>query len=416
MLFCGVDIGTTNTKAVLADKDFNLISTVNIPLAKEHLSGRVNADVWLNQFYEPIKYFKQKGFIRNEKLICGLSVQGGSFVCLDKYNMPMDMGFSWTETADSKHVVELLQVIGKEEFYKKVGWLPANWLLAVKLKQWLIENPENRKRLRKVAQIPELIFAREGKHFIADYTNTQISGLFDFRKREYINEVLDWLEISQDNLPDVVSTEDVKIDGINVDGIDVSIAGSMHDQYAVMIGCSFENSVDRLALSAGTAWVIDGVANIPIYDFEHFLIAPGQFVCSGKFGYISSLGQIGGEFHKLIEQAGLSLKDVRRMSENASINDFMISSAHQLRERIDKVSHLREEEISRIIVMGGAAKNKIWMQIVADVCQVELEIVEFSELAAYGAMRFAYAMTCNEFPKSNMPNNIQTCVISPKEN
>ncbi len=415
MLFCGIDIGTTNTKAVFADENFNLIDKVNMPLSRDCLASRIDASVWLDQFYEPIRYFLKNNPLGKEKLICGISVQGGSFVCLDSNNRPIDKGFSWTGLADERYVDELTELIAKEEFYKRVGWQPASWLMAIKLKQWLDEDKRNREELRRIAQIPEWIFANADKEFIADYTNTQISGLFDFTACEYIDEILDWLGVSTDMLPRVTSSENIRIDGITIDGIECNIAGSMHDQYAVMIGCGFENISDELALSAGTAWVIDGVADKPVYDFDDFLIAPGRFVRDNGYGYITSLGEIGGKFHKLIEQAGISFSDINdKLEEYPAIKEFMMSAADELRKRIEKISRLQKREIGKIIIMGGAAKNRQWLEIIADVCNLTLEVIDFSELAAYGAMRLAYYISVGKFPDNDLFKQMKMSVITPE--
>ncbi len=417
MLFCGIDIGTTNTKAVFADENFNLIDKVNIPLSRDCLSSRIDASVWLNQFYEPIKYFLQNNPLGKEKLVCGISVQGGSFVCLDSKNSPIDKGFSWTGLADERYVDKLTELIAKEDFYKRVGWQPASWLMVVKLKQWIDENKNNRKELCRIAQIPEWIFANANKEFIADYTNTQISGLFDFTACEYIEEILDWLGISAKMLPRVTSSDNIRIDGIMIDGIECGIAGSMHDQYAVTIGCGFENISDELALSAGTAWVIDGVADRAVYDFDDCLIAPGRFVTENGYGYITSLGEIGGRFHKLVEQTGISFDEIdNKLEKYPAIKEFMMSAADELRKRIEKISRLQKRTIVKLIIMGGAAKNRQWLEIIADVCNLTLEVIDFPELAAYGAMRLAYYITIGKFPNNDLLKQMKMSVITPERN
>ncbi len=415
MLTCGVDLGTSNTKSVLIDEDLNIIDKVNFPIEEKNLKTRVNPKSWLEQFHTPIKHFAQKHHLR-EKLLCSISTQGGSFALLDKNRKPIDEGFSWTGLAEVKYAEELKKIINPNEFYRKTGWEIDSWLMAIKLKQWANENKELRKRLHYIAQIPEFIFLSANKSFISDYTNTQISGLFDFNSCVYINEILGWIGINEAYLPKVCPTKEIRISDINIDGTKCDIIGSMHDQYATTIGAGI--SEDEVVLSVGTAWVINGISEKAIYDTKDFLIAPGRSTSEDRFGYISSLGQIGNSFRKIIERFNISLDqfhkyetDLRKVppakskvvgdtrngiiAENnpyAAIRRFMELSGFELKLRLERIETLTGKGISKILAMGGACKSRLWMEIIADICDVEVEVVDFSELAAYGAAKFAYSI------------------------
>ena len=98
MIFCGIDIGTTNTKAVLIDSNGELIDRLGI--AAGLTEAGVEVVDWYEHFCDIFDYFASKGYITGNKVICSITAQGGSFVLLDEKFDPVSRSYSWTENAD----------------------------------------------------------------------------------------------------------------------------------------------------------------------------------------------------------------------------------------------------------------------------------------------------------------------------
>ena len=115
MIFCGIDIGTTNTKAVLIDSDGQLIDRANINV--ERSDAGVETAYWYEHFCDIFDYFSSKGHFADSTVMCSLTTQGGSFILLDQKFNPVSRTYSWTENADENTVEDMINVLGNEQFY-----------------------------------------------------------------------------------------------------------------------------------------------------------------------------------------------------------------------------------------------------------------------------------------------------------
>jgi len=96
MLFCGIDLGTTNTKAVILDEDLTVLDkiTLSLPVIGDNCS--FDANIWHSHFCKIIEYFGSRGLLKKtNKVSCCISAQGGTFVLLDKKFQPVTPAYSW---------------------------------------------------------------------------------------------------------------------------------------------------------------------------------------------------------------------------------------------------------------------------------------------------------------------------------
>ena len=120
MIFCGIDIGTTNTKAILIDSEGGLLDRANITV--ERSDSGVETANWYEHFCGIFDYFSSKGHFADSKVICSITAQGGSFILLDEKFNPVSRAYSWTENADENTVKDMINVLGNEQYYHKTGW------------------------------------------------------------------------------------------------------------------------------------------------------------------------------------------------------------------------------------------------------------------------------------------------------
>jgi len=235
MLYCGIDIGTTNTKAVLLDDEYGLRGRVSIACPEPDKNGTIPSGLWHEHFVKVMEEFKGRNLFGKEHVICSITGQGGSFVLLDKGYKPVSPSYSWTGSAPEAVVDEFERVLGRQHVYRTTGWTPGGWLMATKLKNMNDERgfPDG---TRYIATVPESIHAQTGGRFVSDVTHAQITGMFDFNKQEWAGDILHWSGVEAEMLPEVFNGPQIFEEGVCVGGCRFSLATSLHDQYAADAG------------------------------------------------------------------------------------------------------------------------------------------------------------------------------------
>jgi len=94
MFFCGLDFGTTNTKAVLLDEAMKLCGVVTLPIEPQAIPDQRSAQVWMDHLNHAFASFQYADLIKNEKVILSMTAQGGTFVVLDAQNSPVSAAVS----------------------------------------------------------------------------------------------------------------------------------------------------------------------------------------------------------------------------------------------------------------------------------------------------------------------------------
>ncbi len=382
MLFCGIDFGTTNTKAVLTDDRMTLLDRVTLGVPSQPFS----AQTWLDHFYKIFENFQSNGMIKGETVACGLTAQGGSFVLLDSKFIPVSPACSWMEMSRPGTVEDLISEFGEREYYQKTGWEPAAWLMACKLKERLTGET------KFTATVPEFIHARLFGRLVGDITNAEITGMYDFTRKSWDEEILAWAGIREEQLPEVRTELEVLAEGVSVAGVKVTMVTSSHDQYAAMRACGLDEHT--LMLATGSAWVINGKSREPIFDPEHFLFHPGRDLLPEYFGYIHSFGPVGKEFEHVLKKG--------------TTPEFMTETGKRVRGVLEKMGLC--EKVTKLLMTGGAVRSNDWPRVIAESCGLTVEAVRFDELTAFGAAMFARSTMVDDVIKNTWPREAEVCV------
>ena len=415
MVFCGLDIGTTHTKAVLLDRDGFLLDTIQLP-------ERVKSD-WYGHFCQVLDYFSSKGHFDGNEIVCSVTGQGGSFILLDDRYQPVSGQYCWTDLAEEAAVQELIDNLGMRDFYQLTGWPPHGWLAACKLRQ-IVAQRAMPTGARYIATVPDAIYARLTGHFVTDITSAQITGLADFQQGNWSPAILKWVGITPKSLPVIETRLKVLFDRIDTSWGRLTLVTGSHDQYAAMQAAGLEPE-QSMMLGTGTAWVINGRMKRPIFDNDAFRIHPGrdlpctravQGLLEGRFGTITTLWQVGAGFDRLCERLGV-LKDCFTQGidltkppdesievdvETGSIHPactgtvavqrYMEWAASVVRSALDRTGRL--SSLDRMVVTGGAMTSRLWPQIIADVCGITVDAVDFPAFTSLGAA--SHAMMAKE--------------------
>jgi len=411
-VFFGLDLGTTNTKAVLLDQNGELLARLTITANSQGVAN--SALIWYEHFCQALDYFQSQGHLREQKIICSITAQGGTFVLLDNNFEPISRAYSWTENADDKIVQELRQSVDSRRYYRTTGWQPKGWLAVCKFKE-LFTKSKALKDFRFFSTVPEFVYSQLTGKFVTDITNAQITGICDFNKCQWDQQIVSWADLESKNLPSIATGLKVIADEVTSRWGKISFVTSSHDQYAAMQAAGLQKD-KNIMLGTGTAWVINVRSSEPVFDDENFLTHPGRDLYANCYGNIISLGPVGGGFDKLLNKLSLNTKQLAEIEDVfgsddiptegvgvdmegvfiktacegiISIRRYMECGAAAVVFMLDRFE--LSKNIDRIIMTGGAVASHFWPQLIADLCNIMVEAVDFPEFTAYGAALHAKA-------------------------
>lgn len=405
MIFCGIDIGTTNTKGILLDRFGKIIAKGG--LANPEDPNRV---YWFDQFCHVLDIFKEH-YSPSQQMYCSVASQGGSFLVLDKNLNPVSRQFLWSENTGQETADDYVSQHSGEAFYKETGWPARGWMPVFKLKQMNID-PSHR-----IALVPDFIYSRLQGELVTDITNAQMTGLADFQGACWDDELLLFANIRRSQLPELITCNKILYRNIDTRWGRLNLTTSSHDQYMAMHALGLRTDRD-IMLGTGTAWVLNSRSREALYDHKGRL-HPGRGFIDNQFGNIAGLGMLGRGFDRLLSRLALDynhlealLKHTKALpppvepirvdiekgeirygsdevvdDKNAALIRYMEYTGAVVKNRLDLLSF--RKEIEGISMTGGAAVNDVWAQIIADVCGIEIHTIHFPELTAYGTALFA---------------------------
>ena len=438
MLFCGIDIGTTNIKAVLLNGNGAVLDYVTITSGIDQSCQNVHAEQWYESFSRIMDQFCARSRAGAKKIYCSVTSQGGTVVFLNKDLLPAGPPVSWVTSAHTSVVQELVDEFGEHEYYHITGWNPDSWLAACKLREMIREHklPET---TQYITSIPDYLYARLTGQLMTDVTNAQITGLADFRKSEWHQGILEWAGVDTGMLPEVVNSLKVVFDNIQTRWGNLNLVTSSHDQYAAMHAARLRKDND-LMLGTGTAWVLNTRTSSPVFDDDAFSAHPGRDVIGESFGNICTLGPIGADFDRLLKRLNVSYEQLTEIEAafdmmtapcrtlckedimNASVDDdsdilikhYMEWSAAVVAYSLNNV--LPGNNSGRIIMTGGTAVSKVWPRIIANVCNREVIAIDSAQFTAYGAALHAMSASGHDLDITSAPKPYSMHIFKPQIN
>lgn len=241
-----LDQGTTSSRAILFDKEQNMIAVAQKELRQIYpREGWVEHDpmeIWSSQYAVMMEVIAQSGIEAKEIAAIGLANQRETTVVWDKATgLPVYNAICWQcrRTAD---VVDRLRGDGLEEHIRKTtGLLPDAYFSGTKLK-WILDKADPK---RERAGKGELLFGTVdcwlawkltgGAAHVTDATNASRTMLYDIHKGCWDETLLRALDIPAEMLPQVVECSGV-IGHTAIAGAAIPISGMAGDQQAALFG------------------------------------------------------------------------------------------------------------------------------------------------------------------------------------
>lgn len=428
MYVIGLDVGTTGTKAIVVDKEGNVLGSgyKEYSLHSDGVRVTQNAADWWDAAIFAVNT-ACRNVDKSKVAAISLSTQAASMLPADAEGNALGEVITWMDNRSSAEAEFIAEKLGSEAVYKKSGWLPNPVLDAAKI-LWMKNNDtELFEKSDKFISTLEYMNMKLCRRCVIDPTNAAMRQIFDIRSGDWDDETLSLIGITRDKLPDIlpIGTEVGYLcpDAANALGLGTSVKvfNGAHDQYCAAVGCGAVNSGDML-LATGTTWVVLGVTDKILYTESH--ISPGIHAVSGKYGALASLVSAGsalnwyksiidGDFKKMDAEAAKrrdSAKnlfvlpyvcgagfphmrpDMRGIMVGLDRGHDKYDIARALMEGVAfeaaSVLELFSEQgmnIKKLMMTGGGARSELWSSIVGYVTGCEIYRMKEPETCCMGA-------------------------------
>ncbi|HML35927.1 MAG TPA: xylulokinase [Bacillota bacterium] len=442
MQYIGIDLGTSSVKLLLMEADGTVLASISkeypVSYPKQGWSEQ-NPEDWLRQSLSGLKELLETE--RADKArIRGIGVGGQmhGLVALDENDKVIRPAILWNDGRTEQETEYLNNVIGKKRLSEYTGNIAFAGFTAPKI-LWMQKNEPDRFAAVRKIMLPKdyLVYMLTGA-FTTDVSDASGMLLLDVKNRRWSKEMLEICGIREEMLPEVRESYE--------------ISGYVKKEFLETLGLTADIAVvagagDNAASAIGTGTVENGSCNISIGTSGTVFIACDRFTI-GENNAIHAFGHANGKYHLMgcMLSAASCLKwwqeDILRtgdyqgeqreikgigdnpvyflpylMGERSPHNDpnvrgaflglSMDTSREQLMEAIFEgvafglkdsmeIAKSLGINIERSRLTGGGAKSPVWRKILANIMDIELEILESEEGPALGGAILA-AVACGEY-------------------
>ncbi|WP_068345783.1 FGGY-family carbohydrate kinase [Kosmotoga arenicorallina] len=433
-LLIGIDIGTSSTKAIVTDESGREITSasasysINTP---KPLWAECDAQIWLNAVLNVMKDLSKKVDTSEVRAIAISGLYGGAGVPLDSEMNPVYPTLIWMDKRAIEQTEWVKINIGVEKLFEITGNTVDPYFGFTKM-MWIHDNePDIWKKIALFLPPKDYVIYKLTGEISTDFSSAgNIGGIFDLRKRNWSEEMLKALGISQEKLPEKIlpseaiagylSEEIAKETGFK-SGIPV-VSGGVDAAVATLASGVCDEGENTAMIGTSMCWGTIHNGNHLDWHFVNF-----PYVVNGKervysFGGATTAGAIIEWFRTLYKERNLShLEAMARhitpgaegitvlpffMGERAPLWDMDIrgciyglslshGEAHLYRAFLESIAYvlklnMKAAEKAKIpvnpctMVVGGISKSSLWLEIAASVLEREIRSFAISSDAPYG--------------------------------
>ncbi len=439
----GVDIGTYSSKGVLVTIDGRVVASHTVPhsmdMPKPGFFEHDADKVWWHDFVEIVqKLLKDCDIDPKQILGIGTSAIGSCVLPIDENGSALRPGILYgIDTRASREIEYLEDKLGKSQIFAKSGAHLTSQASGPKVLWIRNHEPEVYERTRWfLTSEAYLVYRLTGRATIDIYTAGGYAPLYDVCNREWVQEAAD-LITPLERLPQAFWSHEVvgevtaaaaKETGLAVgtpvvtgttDAAAEAISAGVADfgDMMLMLGSSIfyimktpelvttQHFWNSNFLEEGSFAFLGGMStsgSLTIWFRDHFSQVAMQTQKEGgedPFTILAGLAQkspagsnglillpyFEGERTPLHDPKakglwfGLSLKHTKGDLYRSILEGVAFGIRHNL-----EVMHQENVQPQRILAVGGGTKNSLWLQIIADVCNLTLNIPEQQIGASYG--------------------------------
>ncbi len=334
-------------------------------------------------------------------------------VCLDASGDVLRPAILWNDQRTAAECAEIEERIGLDRLIELTGNRALTGFTAPKLLWLRRHEPETFERIERIVLPKDYVRLRLTGDWAIDAADASGTLLFDVAHRRWSDEVLSALDIPASWLPP--ASESTEIAGAGDQqaaalGVGVIVPGTV----SVVLGTSgvvlaslpayaheTEARVHAFCHAVPETWEAMGVMLNAAGSLRWFrdALAPGESFdeltaeaarCEAGAGHLLFLPYLQGERTPHADPdirgafAGLSLEHDR----GALARSVLEGVAYGLRDSLELLRELGVEP-ARGRASGGGARSRLWLEIVASVLDIPLELTAVEEGSAYGAALLA---------------------------
>lgn len=440
MLYIGVDLGTSAVKLLLMDAKGEIKNIVSkeypISFPKAGWSEQNPYD-WYDKTIEGVDELLSTW---DRSLVAGISFGGQmhGLVVLDENDEVIRPAILWNDGRTASECDYLNNKIGKEVLSENTANIAFAGFTAPKI-LWMKKNePENFARIAKIMLPKDYLAYRLTGVFATDPSDASGMLLFDVKKRNWSEQMIEICHIKREMLADIYESYEA------IGTIKEEIANKLELPLNVKVAIG---AGDNAAAAVGTGTVGSGACNISLGTSGTIFISSDSFGVD-KNNALHSFAHADGGYHLMgcmlsaascnkwwqddilntkeyaKEQAGIEKLGDNHvyflpylMGERSPHNDpfargtfigmsmdttrsdmtqaVLEGVAFAMRDSLE-VARSLGIDVKKSKICGGGAKSPLWKKIMANVLNVELEIIESEEGPALGGAMLA-AVACGEY-------------------
>jgi xylulokinase len=436
-LYLGIDVGTTTTKAMVLDTEGRC-------QGRGQVSNRVispqpgqfvqDAHEWQDAVAGAVRSACSNLDTRHIAALT-ISAQGGTLVAVDEHHRALAPARLWLDRRATRSAAIFERVFGAKEFYRRTGWPIAPNNTAAQLLDLAAADPETFARASCFCDTAAYVNGWLTGTPTIDSNVAGITNLIGADSARWDLDILETIGVATDRLPRIAPPGSaigrLTERAANVLGVrpGTVVGAGAQDQYCAALGARAVDLGDVL-LSTGTAWVLLAVASGP-YGDPRDGIGCGHHVVSGLWGHFGEVsnggvslewarrllahgdrspvpledldtilartapGAQGLSFFPFFDGTGL---DDELETSRGSLLGLSLSHDHRdfLRAIAEGVAFAMRILLERYrasvgaashppIVVGGAARSREWMQLLAAVLGSDLLVSCEPDAACVGA-------------------------------
>ena len=436
-----LDQGTTSSRAILFDRAQNIVGLAQREFTQIYpQEGWVEHDpmeIYASQYATMMEAIVGAGVSAADIAAIGITNQRETTVIWDRATgKPIYNAIVW-QCRRTAGIVDRLVADGLGEHIRTVtGLMPDAYFSATKI-AWILDQVEG---ARERARRGELLFGTidtwltwkltDGRAHVTDYTNASRTMLYDIHKLDWDETLLQALDIPRAILPEVRPSSEV-YGTAEVQGVEIPIAGLAGDQQAALFGqCCFEAGEAKNTYGTGCfllmhtgdtahqsqngliTTIAAGVGSKPPYALEGSVFVGGAVIqwlrdglrlfsesCDSEY-HAAKVPDSGGVYlvpaftglgapHWDMYARGCLIGMTRGTTQEHVIRAALESIAFQSDDLIRAMEKDTGHAISALKVDGGASRNRLLMQLQADISDKTVYRPVISETTALGAAYLA---------------------------
>lgn len=438
--YIGVDIGTTSTKAVLYDQNANVINKFQQGYRLyRNQDGMAEQDpeeivqAVLQMIHDAAGLTHENG---SQLTSVSFSCANQSLILLDQDHQPISRVMTWADTRARRQAEALKQSSKAKIIYEKTG-TPIHPMSPLIKLMWLQETkPDLIKQAAFYADIKSYLFWRLFGQFRIDISIASCTGLMNLTTQNWDSDILEMLEVSVDQLPEIVDSIDQAV------GLSPAMADLMGvDAEVPFVYGAFDGALsnlgvgaiqqDTVAITIGTSAAVRVICDHPVIDphqrlfcysvNRHLWVIGGPINNGGdvfqwaveelvedqiqaKYDVANQLidqgpaGAHGLLFHPFLGGERAPIWEANARGSFVGLNPLH-TRADMLRAVMEGICfniatvfdavQAMVGKPKRITATGGFANSKVWRQMLADVLDCPVNVPKSFESGCLGAVVMA---------------------------